>query len=111
MFKISGKVKVTRDTPEASQQKIGRRFKGGVTLRDEKTGDCEIIIDSSLPPPIQSVYLEHELVQLQVIADGASRYGESILPSAHFAGLTAGLKKAKELGVQEEYLKHRKESE
>ena len=111
MFGENGKTKVTHNTPVESLKRVGTLFEGGITLIHRETGDAEIIIDSRLPQELQEVYLEHEQVQLEIIRRYGLRYGESILPKAHFIGLRAGYEKAKELGVEGQYRKHRGERE
>lgn len=111
MFGKRGKTTVTRSTPERYKERVGYIFRGGVTIPVNKAGDVEIVIDSGLSPQLQEVYLEHEQAQLRVIREEGPRYGPSILPTAHFRGLGAGYEKAKELGVESEYRRHRGERE
>lgn len=111
MIDDKGKTIVTYHTPKECEERVGHVFKGGVTLINKETNDAEIIIDSRLSSELQEVYLEHEQVQLQIIRNGFSKFGENILPQAHFIGLEAGFIKAKELGIEEQYRKHRGERE
>ena len=84
------------------------KLQGGVTLIDEE-GRATIVIDRSLNQQLREVYLAHEAEQLRVIMEMRER-GIPFTSScyvAHQVGLNAGVEKASELGVLDEYLKHR----
>lgn len=81
----------------------------------EKNGKAkQILIDKTLPPKIQRVFLFHERVQLGVIRrwvnSAPGRTMESVLHAAHFKGLEAGNRLAKRMGVFDEYKKIRGDS-
>lgn len=92
-----------------------QRFLGNIGLNHAKTlfhresGDAEIIVDSGLPAHIQNAFLAHEMAQLAIIRDYArtGRSVDGVLGKAHEVGLAAGIEKARELGIMEEYLKIR----
>lgn len=109
MFGGEEKTKITYNTPEETKERTGFDFRGGVTFINKETKHAEIVIDSSLRPKLQQVYLEHEQAQLDFLRKEGVPRGESILPAAHQKGLRAGYRKARELGVEAEYKRHRGE--
>lgn len=100
-------------TPGQAQERLqltepDARLNLGVTAFNRQTGEGTIIINSLLPPSIQSAIEEQERIQYQMmyayINSSPGRNVEDIMPHAHYAGLDAGVQKAKELGVLDEYL-------
>ena len=88
----------------------GASFRYAATIFHPETEEPQIVVDSTFSPGIQEVYLEHERVQLEMIIGYKERTGFSIhgvLPKAHYAGLYAGVKLAKKLGILDEYTKIR----
>lgn len=82
-------------------------LRGGITLmsRHEERRPA-IIIDQTLPPGLQKVFLTHEKRQLEVIT-GSEKEGypfSSIGRTAHEAGVKAGIEVAQAEGVLDEYL-------
>lgn len=104
---MASEIKVSYITPKKCKKRRGITFRGGVTLIPTGVGTPEIIIDPNLSDELQQVYLAHEQAQLKKLEELPL---SSIGHFAHNLGLQVGIKKAKELGVLEEYLEHRNHS-
>lgn len=87
------------------------RLNLGITQFNRQTGEGTIIINSLLSPFIRQAIEVQERVQYEMMLGYITLYPdrpvEGIMPHAHYAGLDAGVARAKQLGILEDFLKIR----